>query len=111
MSLRLILQDIQEIRAAETPKGKRIGAAKAVRDTGIFWLDYEEGGTIFFATPEDEADCGKLCQEVASLIEDLGGTVPSYSTSTEEVGANLTILKMLLPILLKILADRFTQED
>lgn len=106
--MRAIWQDIEEFRAATTPKDKRIAAAKTTRDVGIFWLDIETG-EVFYGTEDQEQETNRLIESVASLIEDLGGVVPSYSTA--EVGAGGEILKMLLPILLKILADRFTQND
>jgi hypothetical protein len=108
--MRAIWQDINEFRAATDSKGKRIATAKLTRDVGIFWLDLEEGGVVFgvTSTDEDAIDEAKLYDAVAGMIEDLGGTVPMQSA---EVGAGGEVLKILLPILLKLLADRLTRND
>lgn len=107
--MRAIWQDIEEFRSATDAKGKRIAAAKTTRDVGIFWLDLEVGTEVFGASDQD-VDEKKLIDAIAGFVEDSGGSVPSFSTS-DGVGANGEILKMLLPILLKILSDRFLSQN
>lgn len=92
-----LLNAIRDFRAAlrsNDQKAIRIAAASLLVAIGDAWLRIESGNNPIGEGQDTVAIHDELC----AAIEELGGEVP--------MGAGGAILSILIPILLKLLADR-----
>lgn len=94
-----LLNAIRDFRAAlrsNDQKAIRIAAASLLVAIGDAWLRIESGNGPF----GEGQDMIAVHDELCGAIEELGGEVPS--------GSGGVLISILIPIILKLLADRFS---
>ena len=98
--MRELLDAVKTFRAALAagdPKGIRVAAAGLLIAIGDTWLSFEQG--IPFGDDESGVE---TTSELIGAIEDMGGEVPA------EGGV---LLSILLPILLRLIAEKITETN
>ena len=96
-----LLEAVKAFRAALADgdqKGIRIAAAGLLLTIGETWLRLEQG--IPFGDDEGDSSGVETAGELIGAIEDMGGEVP------KEGGV---LLSILLPILLRLIAQKITE--
>lgn len=93
------IADLRLVLAGDDNKAKRIAAANVLVAAGQFWLQIEQGTPFGGSGDIDESEAISQC---CAAIEDLGGVVPMMARGA--------VLKLLLPILIKLLLEQLNRE-
>lgn len=94
------IQSFRTALASKDPHAIRLASAALLIAIGQAWQLLEQGAP--FGANGDGDDSGvELHGELCAAIEDMGGVVP--------VASGGLVIKILLPILLKLIADQFSE--
>ncbi len=98
-SLWQAIADLRMALQSGDAKVKRIAMASVLVAVGQFWLQLEQGQPFGGSPDLDETEA---FSQACGAIEDLGGTVP--------VMAGGAVLKLILPILVKLILEKLSEE-
>jgi hypothetical protein len=94
------ISDLRMVLRGDDAKAKRIAMANVVVATGQFWLQLEQGQPFGGSGDLDETEA---ISQACAAVEDLGGVVPMM--------AGGALLKIILPILVKLILEQLQKEQ